>query len=83
VAKYNKFLYPSGILKQRPVDENIKKYAVSLMQATKSFDYTRQYLLSVEKQISDVIKGFGGNSFLEQIMHLLSKAYHVESPPLI
>lgn len=65
-----------SILRQKTTDDNVKKYAVSLMERSQSFDYTREYLEKLEKQIANKIQQAGGNELLEELMHKLSEPFH-------
>ncbi|KAJ1858134.1 hypothetical protein GGH12_001716 [Coemansia sp. RSA 1822] len=65
-----------SILRQKTGDENVKKYAVSLMDNAKSFEYTKVYLARLEVQILTKIKEHGGNALLEGLMARLSKPLH-------
>ncbi|KAJ1941101.1 hypothetical protein GGF37_003700 [Kickxella alabastrina] len=61
-----------SILRQRTADENVKRYAVSLMDKAGAFEYTREYLAVLEDDIAEKIKEHGGNEVLEQMMAKLS-----------
>ncbi|KAJ2747761.1 hypothetical protein GGI20_000231 [Coemansia sp. BCRC 34301] len=65
-----------SILRQKTVDINVKKYAVSLMEKAESFEYTAAYLARLEAQIDAMIKEHGGNAVLEELMSKLSKPFH-------
>ncbi|KAJ1671895.1 hypothetical protein GGF44_000933 [Coemansia sp. RSA 1694] len=65
-----------SILRQKTVDFNVKKYAVSLMEKAESFEYTAAYLAQLEGQIDAKIKEHGGNAVLEELMSRLSKPFH-------
>lgn len=62
-----------NILKQRPIDIDVKRYAVKLMYSTGSFAYTLEYLGRVEAQARTMIRELGGNDDLVWIMDYLSK----------
>ena len=61
----------ADILKQRTTDVDVKKYAVKLMQVTRSFEYTLDYLEKVEKRARDAIRELGGNLELEKVLDYL------------
>jgi geranylgeranyl diphosphate synthase type 3 len=62
-------------LKQRTTDYDVKKYAISLMERTKTFEATVVKLKELEKQARDEIARLGGNKLLEAILDYLSKDY--------
>ncbi|CAG8445072.1 10885_t:CDS:2 [Acaulospora morrowiae] len=61
-----------NILKQHTTSIELKQFAVNIMGETGSFEYTRHYLVKVEKEARAEIERLGGNPKLEQIMDLLS-----------
>jgi len=61
------------ILKQKTEEVEIKKYALSLMEKTHSFEYTKKVLEEYREQITKSIRDLGGNPQLEAIMEALSK----------
>ena len=64
------------VLQKRPSTPTLKHYTIAyLRDKTKSFEYTRSVLTSLETQINENIARLGGNSGLEQIMDRL----HVSS----
>ncbi|KAJ1939485.1 hypothetical protein FBU59_004103, partial [Linderina macrospora] len=65
-----------SILRQKTSDENVKKYAVSLMEKAGSFEYTKQYLNVLERRIEEEICTHGGNQLLEELMRKLSLPFH-------
>ncbi|KAJ2485818.1 hypothetical protein IWW37_005825 [Coemansia sp. RSA 2050] len=65
-----------SILRQKTTDLHVKKYAVSLMERSESFEYTAAYLDQLEGQIGAKIKEHGGNAVLEELMSKLSKPFH-------
>ncbi|KAI9503162.1 isoprenoid synthase domain-containing protein [Coemansia spiralis] len=65
-----------SILRQRTTDENVKRYAVSLMAKARSFEYTRAYLEKLEAQIAQKLNEHGGNARLEGLMAKLSLPPH-------
>ncbi|KAJ2351763.1 hypothetical protein IWW50_001664 [Coemansia erecta] len=64
-----------SILRQKTADENVKRYAVSLMDKARSFEYTKEYLARLEVRISAKIQEYGGNALLEELMAKLSKPF--------
>ncbi|KAJ2784323.1 hypothetical protein H4R18_001209 [Coemansia javaensis] len=65
-----------SILRQQTTDDNVKRYAVGLMDKARSFEYTKDYLGRLEAQISECIKEHGGNALLEGLMAKLSQPFH-------
>ncbi|KAJ1798726.1 hypothetical protein LPJ59_002313 [Coemansia sp. RSA 2399] len=65
-----------SILRQKTTDDNVKRYAVSLMSKAGSFDYTAAFLADLERRIAEEIKAHGGNTLLEEVMAKLSKPFH-------
>ena len=63
------------ILKQRPTEFEIKKYALQLMEKTHSFAYTRNYLVNTERDARQEILKQGGNVRLEAILDFLRAEY--------
>ncbi|KAF9179103.1 geranylgeranyl pyrophosphate synthetase [Haplosporangium sp. Z 767] len=61
-----------NILKQKPTEHEVKVYAVSLMNATKTFEYCRQMMSMYEERARQEIHRLGGNARLERIIDLLS-----------
>lgn len=64
-----------GVIRQRPTDVEIKKYAISLLKEAGSIEYTRQYLIQKETDARDEIKRLGGNQILEQMLTQLAVEY--------
>ncbi|KAI9353061.1 geranylgeranyl pyrophosphate synthase [Zopfochytrium polystomum] len=64
-----------SILKQHTTDVDLKKYAISLMQRTGSFDATKAYLRQLERQALDTIEEMGGNELLVRLLEYLGEAY--------
>lgn len=60
------------ILKQKPKDHELKVYAVSLMNATKTFEYCRHQLTLYEERAREEVRRLGGNARLEKIIDRLS-----------
>ncbi|KAG0201005.1 geranylgeranyl pyrophosphate synthetase [Mortierella sp. NVP41] len=61
-----------NILKQKPTEPELKVYAVSLMNKTKTFEYCRQQLALYEERAREEIRRLGGNARLEKIIDRLS-----------
>ncbi|KAF9167028.1 geranylgeranyl pyrophosphate synthetase [Actinomortierella ambigua] len=61
-----------NILKQKPTEPSLKRYAVDLMKQTRTFEYCRQQMAVYEKRIRDEIASHGGNQRLEAIIDKLS-----------
>jgi geranylgeranyl diphosphate synthase type 3 len=64
-----------NILRQRTVDNSVKKYAIGILTEAGSLEYTRKYLSFVETSALDKIKNLGGNHILEEMISWLSKEY--------
>ncbi|KAJ3556249.1 hypothetical protein NM688_g2133 [Phlebia brevispora] len=68
---------PSGrqllnVLQKRPATPTLKIFAINyLEERTKSFDYTRSVLQTLERQISGELERLGGNPGLQKIMDAL------------
>ncbi|KAJ2608534.1 hypothetical protein EV177_004924 [Coemansia sp. RSA 1804] len=65
-----------SILRQKTTDDNVKRYAVSLMSKAGSFEYTATVLADLERRIAQEIGAHGGNARLEGLMAKLSKPFH-------
>ncbi|KAF9169476.1 geranylgeranyl pyrophosphate synthetase [Mortierella sp. AD011] len=61
-----------NILKQKPTEPELKVYAVSLMNATKTFEYCREKLAYYESCALEEVRRLGGNPRLEKIISKLS-----------
>jgi len=61
------------ILKQKTEEVDIKKYALTLMEKTHSFEYTRKVLEEYHEKVLKSIHDLGGNPQLEAIVESLSK----------
>jgi geranylgeranyl diphosphate synthase type 3 len=61
-----------NIVRQHSADENIKKYALQLMNTTKSFEYTTKIILDYNKLILEEIERLGGNDALVRIVNYLA-----------
>lgn len=62
-----------SILKQRPSDVELKKYAVKYMEQTGSFTYTEKVLKMLYEEILVEIDKLGANPYLMKIVELLAK----------
>jgi geranylgeranyl diphosphate synthase type 3 len=51
---------------------DIKKYAVSIMEKTGSFEYTKKVMKEYEAKIKKEIERLGGNQTLEQLLAYLA-----------
>jgi geranylgeranyl diphosphate synthase type 3 len=56
------------ILKQKPQSVELKQYALKLMEATNTFDYTKKYLRNVYTDIQQEVYKFGNNPLLDEIL---------------
>jgi len=61
------------ILKQKTEDYDLKKYALSLMEKTGSFEYTKNVLKDYREKIMKEITRLGGHQGLEAVMAYLEK----------
>jgi len=61
------------ILKQKPTDVEIKRYALGIMEKTGSFEYTKVVLKEHEAKIMEELVKLGGNSTLTSLVEHLSK----------
>ncbi|KAJ3042534.1 Geranylgeranyl pyrophosphate synthase [Rhizophlyctis rosea] len=64
-----------SILKQRTTDIEVKRFAIKLMDKTKTFEYTSKYLSRIEQEARDEIRRLGGNDLLESYLTYLAKDY--------
>lgn len=66
-----------NIVRQRSADDNLKKYALQIMEKTHSFEYTIQILKNYEKAVRQEIEQLGENEKLSQVvdylMNMISK----------
>jgi len=67
-----------NVLKQRTQDHDILKFAVECIKSTKSFEYTLETIMKIEKDARDEIKKLGGNVKLEKIMDHLQEVFKEE-----
>ncbi|KAI3631059.1 hypothetical protein MIR68_010549 [Amoeboaphelidium protococcarum] len=63
-----------NILKSKPQQVEVKEYAVSLMEQTGTFEYTRQYIHNIAQQSIKAINELGGNQILQQIVQYLTSS---------
>jgi len=64
-----------SILQKRPSTPTLKDHAVSYLETrTGSFDYTRDVMIKLERQVRDELAMLGGNKGLEAIVNLLAKS---------
>lgn len=73
-----------NILRQRTNDENLKNYALRLMESSGSFAYTRSYLQQIDAKAMGMIhriakRSVKGNDKLESIVALLRRDFMEES----
>eukprot|EP01094_Clydonella_sp_ATCC50884_P028286 TRINITY_DN843_c0_g1_i4.p2 TRINITY_DN843_c0_g1~~TRINITY_DN843_c0_g1_i4.p2 ORF type:complete len:356 (-),score=108.10 TRINITY_DN843_c0_g1_i4:1190-2161(-) len=61
-----------NILRQRPEDIDLKKYAVDYMNATGSIDYTRTRIFQIRDELFEQLDAHGGNEFLRALIEKLS-----------
>lgn len=59
------------ILKQRTNDDDVKRYAQSLMKDMGSLDYTREKCSALKQEIVDEVHKFGGNAMLIKLIDML------------
>ncbi|KAI8853020.1 geranylgeranyl pyrophosphate synthase [Chytridium lagenaria] len=62
----------ASILRQRTTDIDVKKYAIKLMEKTKTFEATAAKLKEIETSARAEIARLGGNPLLEKVVDLLS-----------
>jgi len=62
-----------NILKQRTEDVDVKKYAVSYMEETKSLEYTKERLIALKVEVMQHISDLGGHQLLEALVQKLDK----------
>jgi len=62
-----------NILKQKTTEVELKKYALSIMEKTGSFEYTKKVMKDYEERIFEEIKKLGGNETLLQLVEELAK----------
>jgi hypothetical protein len=60
-----------SILKQRTTDEEVKKYAQSLMRAAGSLIHTREKCKALKLEITEQVEKLGGNAPLMKLIEAL------------
>ncbi|KAJ3215035.1 Geranylgeranyl pyrophosphate synthase [Dinochytrium kinnereticum] len=65
----------ASILRQRTTDLDVKKYAIRLMEKTKTFEATISKLKEIEETARAEIARLGGNPLLERVVDYLSADY--------
>ncbi|KAJ3195442.1 Geranylgeranyl pyrophosphate synthase [Irineochytrium annulatum] len=65
----------ADIIRQRTKDIDVKKYAIKLMQQTKTFEYTVTRLKELERESRTEIADLGGNPLLEKVIDFLGAYY--------
>lgn len=66
-------VYIVEILKQKTEDVDLKKYALSIMEKTKSFEYTEKVIEEHKEQVLKLITELGGNPYLLKLVETLMK----------
>ncbi|KAJ5627860.1 Phyllocladan-16-alpha-ol synthase [Penicillium lividum] len=66
-----------NVLKQKPQDEDLKRYAVAYMESTNTFEYTREFVASLKIEALDMIgklekEGLGENLAIRKILARMS-----------
>ncbi|KAJ5753014.1 Phyllocladan-16-alpha-ol synthase [Penicillium odoratum] len=66
-----------NVLKQKPQDEDIKRYAVAYMESTNTFEYTREFVASLKIEALNMIgklekEGLGENLAIRKILARMS-----------
>eukprot|EP00039_Didymoeca_costata_P008039 m.107256 g.107256 ORF g.107256 m.107256 type:complete len:309 (+) comp13920_c0_seq2:133-1059(+) len=64
-----------NILRQRTEDAELKRHAIKCMEKSGSFEYTRNVLNDLEKQLLDEIEHLGGNPGLTALVNKLAQLY--------
>mmetsp|Transcript_42083 Transcript_42083/g.61867 ORF Transcript_42083/g.61867 Transcript_42083/m.61867 type:complete len:82 (+) Transcript_42083:1-246(+) len=62
-----------NILKQRPTDADVKRYACVLMKETASFQYTREFFENSKAEVLRQVAALGGNPMLEMLVDEIAK----------
>eukprot|EP01114_Cavostelium_apophysatum_P019453 TRINITY_DN627_c0_g1_i1.p1 TRINITY_DN627_c0_g1~~TRINITY_DN627_c0_g1_i1.p1 ORF type:complete len:347 (-),score=65.76 TRINITY_DN627_c0_g1_i1:54-965(-) len=63
------------ILKQKTESVELKKYALSIMDKSGSFDYTKKVVIEYAEKVNEAILQLGGNRELEMIVQHLMKEF--------
>ena len=58
----------SDILRQRTSDVEVKRYCVKLLEKFGSFEYTRNVLLNIDKEVREEVKKLGDNSYMTSLI---------------
>lgn len=61
------------ILKQRTKDKELKKYCVSLLEKYGSFEYTKNKLMTILKEVTEEAKKFGSNPYMDELLETFYK----------
>ncbi|CAI7654790.1 unnamed protein product [Penicillium glandicola] len=66
-----------NVLKQKPRDEDIKRYAVAYMETTNTFEYTRNFVASLKAEAFEMIEdlekqGLGENIAIRKLLARMS-----------
>jgi len=66
-----------NVLKQKPQDEDLKRYAVAYMESTNTFEYTREFVSSLKVEALEMIgdlekQGLGENIAIRKILARMS-----------
>lgn len=66
-----------NVLKQKPQDEDLKRYAVAYMESTNTFEYTRDFVSSLKVEALEMIgdlekQGLGENIAIRKILARMS-----------
>lgn len=64
-----------NILRQRTENIDLKKFAISCIENTGSFEYTRKVLADLETKSLNEVQKLGGNPMLEALIDKLSKLH--------
>ena len=56
------------ILRQRTEDVEVKKFCIGLLEEAGSFDYTREVMRGLDKEITGEIERLGGNPVISRVM---------------
>jgi len=59
------------ILKQRTQDVEVKKFCISLLEASGSFEYTKKVMTDLDKAICSEVDRLGGNKIISKVMEEL------------
>lgn len=57
------------ILRQRTKDVEVKKYCIQLLEKLGSFKYTREILLSLDKQAREEVAKLGPNTYMDNLLN--------------